>query len=105
MNNNLLNMAKEHADSNVADVDVEDVPDGMVDNIGKIRDMLWEIKRDYSGLGENNRINGIERLIDASYDAEEDFKLYCRFFELASAERYLAEKKTGKRYTERWDIW
>ncbi|MBI5354944.1 MAG: hypothetical protein HZB68_00630 [Candidatus Aenigmarchaeota archaeon] len=103
MNSNLANLAKEHCDPTVSDIKTKRVPEGMVDNIGKIRDMLWEIKKDYSEFGEKDRINGIERLIDASYDAEEDFKLYCRFLNMASYERYLAEKKTGKRYTERWD--
>lgn len=105
MNNNLIKLAKEHADQKVRDAIIENVPEGMVDNIWKIRDMLWEIKSDLSEIGETDRLKGIEGLIDASYDAEGDFKLYCKWLRMASEERYFASKRTGKQYRERWDIW
>lgn len=105
MNNNLIKLAKEHSDHSIIGIVIENVPEGMVDNIWKIRDMLWEIKSDLSEIGETDRLKGIYGLIDASYDVEGDFKLYCKWFRMASDERYLASKKTGRRYMERWELW
>lgn len=105
MNKNLLKLAKEHCDGKVGDVVIENVPDGMVENIWKIRGMLEDMKKDLSQIGENDRLKGIDGLIDASYDAEGDFKLYCKWLRMASEERYFASKRTGKQYRERWDIW
>lgn len=105
MNNNLLKIAKEHSDGKVGDVIIENVPEGMVENVGKIRDMLWEIGTDLRKIGDSDGMGRIDSLIDASCDAEGDFKLYCKWLMMASDERYSASKKTGKQYMERWELW